>query len=426
MSRTFWKLPLFAACIAALMLYAAAGAAGAVRFAAPGASGGEPCNPNPCSLRTAVNEAGDGDQVIVAPGSYSVGGELLLDRAENVGGQPGAPPPSIELATKSLSIANAGAVLHDLRVHMVGPAMANTMVLEAGTVERVYASSGENGASCQIIQGLLRDSVCRDALYVGSGEPGSFTAVVRNVTASPMLVIACCGANVTLDAANVIAYATRPEDDDLTIDSNVMASVRAVLTHSNYSTVSTSASAGKDFTYTPPGTNGNQMAKPLFVNAAAGDFHELPGSPTIDAGVSDPLIGATDLDGIPRSQPPCVGGSPVPDIGAYESTPTIACPKPPNLFSFGKLKRNRKKGTAKLAVSVPGAGTLTLSGKGVGKATRAVSSAGSVKLLIDAKGKRERALERRGTVKLTVKVTFTPTGGDPATQTKTVKLIKRR
>jgi hypothetical protein len=428
MSRSVRQFFLFAVCIAVPMLFAASGAAGAIRYAGPSANGPEPCNPDPCSLLTAVNNAVDGDQVIVTAGNYTVSGELLLDRAENVGGQPGTPAPSIELSTKSIRIHNAGAILHDVRIHMQGPAMAYTVTMEAGTIERSYISAGEIAGPCQVEQGAIRDSVCSGGvgLFVFSAEPGSQRTVLRNVTASPLVIGACCGANLTVDAANVIAQSLEPGREDLSVDVNVMASATAVLSHSNYSTVDTSLSAGTNFSYTQPGTNGNQTAEPLFVNAAGGDFHQLAGSPTIDAGVAGPLIGNTDLDGSPRSQPPCIGGGPIPDIGAYEFTPTAACPKPSNRFSFGKLKRNKKKGTAKLTVNVPGAGTLSLSGKGVvAKKSQAVSGAGSVKLLIKAKGKRKRTLARMGKAKLKVKVTFIPTGGDPNTQAKTVKLIKR-
>jgi hypothetical protein len=106
--------------------------------------------------------------------------------------------------------------------------------------------------------------------------------------------------------------------------------------------------------------------------------------------------------------------------------------RPSNAFSFGKLKRNKKKGTAKLPVTVPGAGNLTLTGKGVvnqrsasASASRAVSAAGAVKLLVKSKGKKKRTLDRTGTVKVKAKVTYTPTGGDPNTKSKRVKLIKR-
>lgn len=419
---------LFAVSITVLVLSAPSNAAGAIRYAAPAAAGPEPCNPAPCSLLKAVNNAVDADQVIVTPGNYTVVGEILLDRAVDVGGQPGGPVPAIELSDKTLRIENAAAVLHDLRIHMQGPAMAYTVIMEAGTIERAYISAGEIAGPCEIEQGTVRDSVCTGGLglFVSSGEPGSHNAVLRNVTATPMFVGACCGANLTVDGANVISQGIEPGRDDLNIDVSMMASATVTLTHSNYSTVDTSLSAGTNFSYTPPGTNGNQTAEPLFVNAAAGDFHQLAGSPTIDAGVADQLIGATDLDGAPRSQPPCIGGAPVPDIGAYEIAPTIACPKPSNRFTFGKLKRNRKRGTAKLTVSVPGAGTLSLSGKGVvTQAARRNSGAGSVKLLVKSKGTRMRTLDRTGKVKVKAKVTFTPTGGDPNAETKSVKLIKR-
>jgi hypothetical protein len=77
-------------------------------------------------------------------------------------------------------------------------------------------------------------------------------------------------------------------------------------------------------TATPAGTGSNQTAAPTFVNAAGGDFHEAAGSPTIDAGITAPAIGTTDLDGNPRT----IGRST--DVGAYEAAeaPTIV-PAPP-------------------------------------------------------------------------------------------------
>jgi hypothetical protein len=57
---------------------------------------------------------------------------------------------------------------------------------------------------------------------------------------------------------------------------------------------------------------GNQQSPPLFRDAAAGDLRPAAGSPTIDAGTGDALLGGADPAGCPRS----LGGAP--DIGAYE------------------------------------------------------------------------------------------------------------
>jgi subtilisin-like proprotein convertase family protein len=107
-----------------------------------------------------------------------------------------------------------------------------------------------------------------------------------------------------------------------------------------------------------------------------------------------------------------------------------------NKFSFGKVKRNKRKGTATLAVNVPGPGTLSLKGKGVKRqrpgraarasASRAVAAAGVVKLKIKPRGKVKRKLNARGKAKVRVKVTYTPSGGSPDTQNKRVRLVKRR
>ena len=100
-----------------------------------------------------------------------------------------------------------------------------------------------------------------------------------------------------------------------------------------------------------------------------------------------------------------------------------------NSFSFGKVKRNTERGTATLTVDVPNPGVLTLSGKGVKTAdaapAKSVPAAGKVKLLIKAKGKKKRALDETGKVKVGLNITYTPTGGDPTSQSRNLKLRKR-
>jgi hypothetical protein len=108
--------------------------------------------------------------------------------------------------------------------------------------------------------------------------------------------------------------------------------------------------------------------------------------------------------------------------------------KSSNAFGFGSLSRNTKKGTATLAVNVPGPGTLELTGNGVKAASpgavaaTTVSAPGVVELPIRAKGKKRRRLNDSGKTKLNISVTYTPSGdlpGDPNTQSRRVKLLKR-
>lgn len=105
-----------------------------------------------------------------------------------------------------------------------------------------------------------------------------------------------------------------------------------------------------------------------------------------------------------------------------------------NHFRFGKLKLNKKKGTATLGVRLPGSGTVTLSGKRVvpalvkfGGAETASSLRAPhrvVTLRIKARAKWRRRLEQTGRLMVKVVVTFTPTGGTPYTKSRQIGLKK--
>jgi hypothetical protein len=107
--------------------------------------------------------------------------------------------------------------------------------------------------------------------------------------------------------------------------------------------------------------------------------------------------------------------------------------EPYAVFKIGKVTLNTNRGTARLRVTVPGSGAVTVSGKGIvkeppvsraGTSNALGSSAGAhvQKLLIKPKGKVKRRLDRTGRAKVKVRVTDTPNGGSPDSQTKTVKL----
>ena len=89
----------------------------------------------------------------------------------------------------------------------------------------------------------------------------------------------------------------------------------------------------------------------------------------------------TDHDGIADAQDACPT---TPDLNT-----TDGCP--PNNFTIGKKKLNKKKGTATIQVTVPGAGKLTLSGKSLKPQRPAHARSGASK-----HGQRRRDLQAQG------------------------------
>jgi hypothetical protein len=106
---------------------------------------------------------------------------------------------------------------------------------------------------------------------------------------------------------------------------------------------------------------------------------------------------------------------------------------PDNTFGLAATQRNKKKGTATLTFNLPNPGKLTGAGKGARVSVTTSGTVGSVlapnsgpsQLLVKAKGKQKRKLNETGMVKLRLSVTYTPTGGDPSTQSVKVRLKKK-
>jgi hypothetical protein len=100
-------------------------------------------------------------------------------------------------------------------------------------------------------------------------------------------------------------------------------------------------------------------------------------------------------------------------------------------FTVGPITRNKKRGTATLTVTVPFAGELSGAGTGIkvgngGRNSTKVGAPGSVRLLVKARGrKKKRKLNSIGKVRVKPKITYSPTGGETATKSVTLKLIKR-
>jgi len=96
-------------------------------------------------------------------------------------------------------------------------------------------------------------------------------------------------------------------------------------------------------------------------------------------------------------------------------------PVPP---TAGKATRDTEKGTAKLAITVPGSGKVTVSGEGVKKATKTVTGPTTIKALIKLKGKKLKTLNEQGKATVKVKIAFTATDGTVTNTTRTLTLIK--
>lgn len=323
---------LLAACSSALAAAAVAvpAAAASTRYAAPAGTGpaASCAMADPCSLEDAVEapEVGAGGVVVLAPGTYALGDRLDIDDSISVGGAPGAVP-VIAAATPgqaAIAIDAAGAELHDATV--LQGAGEPAIQLRHGLVDRVSAS-GDGAFTCELgvsdgDQSLLRDSVCwsgpaasgASAVSLAQAGAGLRAGALRNVVAwasgsggAGLTAAASGGGTASLDVRNVIASGSAA---DVVATAAAGSTADVALTTSNFAEL-TSAGAGAT-SVTPPSQHGNQAAAPLLADPGDGDFAELPGSPTIDAGSTDPLLGDRDLGGAARIQ------GPVPDIGADE------------------------------------------------------------------------------------------------------------
>jgi hypothetical protein len=187
--------------------------------------------------------------------------------------------------------------------------------------------------------------------------------------------------------------------------------------------------SGATITDAAPGSNqigADPQLGPLANNGGPTQTMALPPtSPAVDKGAAFGLnadqrgvLRPIDFPSIPNSTAAGADGS---DIGAFELQPA-------NAITLGKLKRNKKKGTAVQTVNLPlpDAGTLTLSGKGLKTKTQTVADTGIAKLKVIAKGKVRKRLKHKGKAKIRETVTYNPIGQSPNSVAKKIKLLKKR
>ena len=99
-------------------------------------------------------------------------------------------------------------------------------------------------------------------------------------------------------------------------------------------------------------------------------------------------------------------------------------------FSLGAVTLNRRNGTARLAVTAPGPGTVTLLGLATQDVTRQLSAAGQVALPVVGTTPTRRKLRRRGRAGVFLAVRYEPAGGgsqdSELTSTTLIKKKKKR
>jgi hypothetical protein len=292
----------------------------------------------PCSLEDAMKIAlVEGDEVIASPGNYELH-QTIEDKARiTLRGVPGQPRPRLLFSGPSqhgLRLMH-GSLLRDVEVEQAEDAVP--AVDTAGArLDRVVVQGGEGSNDCIV---NLRDALIRDSVVVAGKLPicswadgAPDTTTYRNVTAvatqtgAAIVVIATIGSS-TVDLTNVIAQGGSAGGEDISVVTDVGGHADVTVTHSNFEKLGGSGGNGQIID-----GGGNQHDPPKFVDAAAGDYRQAPGSVTIDAGINQPVNGAFDVDRDPRRidttdigadefvRPVIVSTGPATDIGPDSAT----------------------------------------------------------------------------------------------------------
>ena len=299
-------------------------------YASPTGTGSTCSSGSPCDAETAlaVNPS-DGDTVVLAGGDYPLdsNGIGVSRRISIEGATSGArtrliAPPTAGYALGYVPAGTGPVHITDVEAtasgtNGIGLFLANGM--SPMVVDRVRGdASGSGGfgilASAQTpTSGLvLRDSIGRydgstgTALRVsGSGfaNPNSFDLrnVIADARGSGAVIglqvfgngdnVTSCG-DLTVTAKNFYARSTSGPASDVAVVGGFGA-FQCTATLNSFNSNWRDKTLGPGSTVNETSDEHSQDA--LFANAAGADYHELTGSPTIDAGVEDELVGAARL-----------------------------------------------------------------------------------------------------------------------------------
>ncbi len=381
-----------------------------VRYATPKPPTNEDCSQAaPCDLKTAVEGAKNGDEVVIGTGAYTTQ-TRVKDSASvklNIHGDFASPRPVIDSsASVALEVDSKDSTVSylDLRDSAV-----NGSALSFGGYvgEQILARATGTGASgCEDYGTMLRDSICVATAAGGSGVLADGGTYLFNDTAIG-LDSAGVGVravtNVGFQADELIARGGQAGAD---ISLEPPSATTYAISNSDYVTLrQLQAGIALDLT-------NNLTTQPLFANATtapvgaypAFDFHQLPGSPTRDdehVGFSDTtrstfpaeldvdrqtrVIGATRDIGADEYDPAAPDGPVVVPPPTTTTTPVVPPPVldrtaplfsklafSPAKFAIKKKGHKAKKGVkysakVKYTLSEPAAVVMTFAQKTTGR-----------------------------------------------------------
>ncbi len=320
------------------VLLAAAPAGAATRLTSPTAGGAEPCNPNPCPIATAIQFAHAGDEVILAPGTYPLGNTVLGTGATadlNIHGQAGSPRPILTTTTGGsvLIIGGTNITLSHVDLREGIGTGSDTVALQLGkgaTVDDVAVSDAGSPSSFGINLGgaaTIRDTTVlvrgNGAIGIGGADGGLGFTVTSTLLHDTVYATGAGAVGIRADAFDTAGCTITCESSALTLRDVLVRGGTGPGAAGLQSVVSGTQAGTFDVQYSDyvsaidPSAKvvaaHNTAAAPLLADPTNGDFHELPGSPTIDAGLAQGGDDATDPDGRPRTAGLAT------DIGAYEA-----------------------------------------------------------------------------------------------------------
>ena len=219
---------------------------------------------------------------------------------------------------------SAGARL--VNVYLEGQGDVFSLKGAGASANDVIVKGTTNALACYLGGGnTLTNSLCWAATGAGAAAAtdgsntfrndtlvGGSQAAIQGMARNGPFPIPTCNCTAATDTLRNVIARSAPGGHDILASSDGTATMTFDVTFSNYATTFKGQTPSKDFIN---GDATDQTAAPVFVNAAAGNFREKAGSPTIDKGVNAAANGTADFDGDPRT----VNGRT--DMGADEFVP---------------------------------------------------------------------------------------------------------